>query len=73
MGRLVNEMTRKTLLPLATHSWFLGANDPGKLRVFMHYAGGIIRYRDIGSDIAAGGMKVSRCPDSQHRSRHKVW
>jgi cation diffusion facilitator CzcD-associated flavoprotein CzcO len=46
-----------TLLPLATHSWYLGANVPGKPRVFMPYAGGMARYREICAGIAARGYE----------------
>jgi cation diffusion facilitator CzcD-associated flavoprotein CzcO len=53
----VNEMARKTVLPLAKHSWYLGANIPGKPRVFMPYAGGMVRYRQICADVAARGYE----------------
>jgi cation diffusion facilitator CzcD-associated flavoprotein CzcO len=49
----VNEIASRTLLPMATHSWYLGANIPGKPRVFMPYAGGMIRYREICQDVVA--------------------
>jgi cation diffusion facilitator CzcD-associated flavoprotein CzcO len=49
----VNEIASRTLLPQATHSWYLGANIPGKPRVFMPYAGGLVRYREICDDVAA--------------------
>jgi cation diffusion facilitator CzcD-associated flavoprotein CzcO len=49
----VNTLAHKTLLPLAKHSWYLGANIPGKPRVFMPYAGGMARYREICRDVAA--------------------
>ena len=49
----VNAAANATLLPLATHSWYLGANVPGKPRVFMPYAGGMARYREICADVAA--------------------
>jgi cation diffusion facilitator CzcD-associated flavoprotein CzcO len=49
----VNAAASATLLPLATSSWYLGANVPGKPRVFMPYAGGMTRYRDICADVAA--------------------
>ena len=49
----VNEVASRTLLPMATHSWYLGANIPGKPRVFMPYAGGMIRYREICEDVVA--------------------
>ena len=53
----VNEAARKTVLPLAKHSWYLGANIPGKPRVFMPYAGGMLRYRQICADVAARGYE----------------
>jgi hypothetical protein len=48
----VNEAANKTVLPMATHSWYLGANIPGKPRVFMPYAGGMVRYREICAKVA---------------------
>jgi cation diffusion facilitator CzcD-associated flavoprotein CzcO len=56
-GRHVNEAANATLLPKATHSWYLGANVPGKPRVFMPYAGGMARFRDICNDVAAKGYE----------------
>jgi cation diffusion facilitator CzcD-associated flavoprotein CzcO len=56
-GERVNAAAHKTLLPLATHSWYLGANVPGKPRVFMPYAGGLERYRAICDDLAARGYE----------------
>ena len=53
----VNEAANATLLPQATHSWYLGANVPGKPRVFMPYAGGMARYREICSKIAANNYE----------------
>jgi cation diffusion facilitator CzcD-associated flavoprotein CzcO len=53
----VNEAASKTLLPLAKHSWYLGANIPGKPRVFMPYAGGMTRYREICADVAERGYE----------------
>ena len=53
----VNEAANRTLLPLAKHSWYLGANIPGKPRVFMPYAGGMVRYREICADVAAKGYE----------------
>ncbi len=41
----VIETANKTLLPKANHSWYLGANIPGKPRVFMPYVGGLENYR----------------------------
>ena len=49
----VNEAAEATLLPLAGSSWYLGANVPGKPRVFMPYAGGLAHYRALCNDVAA--------------------
>ncbi len=38
-------------------SWYLGANVPGKPRVFMPYAGGMARYRAICEEVAADGYR----------------
>jgi cation diffusion facilitator CzcD-associated flavoprotein CzcO len=51
----VNEVASKTVFPMAKHSWYLGANIPGKPRVFMPYAGGMVRYRQICTHVAASG------------------
>jgi cation diffusion facilitator CzcD-associated flavoprotein CzcO len=51
----VNEVASKTVFPMAKHSWYLGANIPGKPRVFMPYAGGMVRYRQICTQVAASG------------------
>ena len=56
----VNEAANATLLPQAGHSWYLGANVPGKPRVFMPYAGGMARYRGICADVAAKGYEGFR-------------
>ena len=53
----VNEAADATLLPQASSSWYLGANVPGKPRVFMPYAGGMARYRAICEDVAAKGYE----------------
>ena len=58
----VNDAANATLLPHAKHSWYLGANIPGKPRVFMPYAGGMAHYRKICADVAARnyeGFKLS--------------
>ena len=49
----VNDMANATLMPQAGHSWYLGANIPGKPRMFMPYAGGMDKYRGICDDVAA--------------------
>ena len=47
-----NEAADTTLYPLA-NSWYVGANIPGKKRVFMPYAGGVGPYREICDQVAA--------------------
>lgn len=47
-----NEVADATLYPLA-NSWYVGANIPGKKRVFAPYAGGVGPYREICDGIAA--------------------
>ena len=49
----VREAADATLLPQAASSWYLGANVPGKPRVFLPYAGGFARYRGF-CDAEAG-------------------
>ena len=47
-----NEVADGTLYPLA-NSWYMGANIPGKLRIFMPYVGGFDRYKHTCDDVAA--------------------
>ena len=42
---------------MASSSWYLGANVPGKPRVFMPYAGGFARYAGICDEVAQGGYR----------------
>jgi cation diffusion facilitator CzcD-associated flavoprotein CzcO len=51
----VNDAASVTLLPTVKHSWYLGGNVPGKPKVFMPYAGGMARYREICNDVVARG------------------
>ena len=53
----VNAAADATLLPMAKHSWYLGANIPGKPRVFMPYAGGMAHYRKICKAVAANNYE----------------
>ncbi|MCU1480463.1 MAG: cyclohexanone monooxygenase [Subtercola sp.] len=48
----VNTLANATLLPKAA-SWYMGANVPGKPRVFMPYLGGVGTYRRICDEVAA--------------------
>ena len=52
----VNAAANRTLLPLA-NSWFLGANIPGKPRVFMPYAAKIGVYRRECQEVADKGYE----------------
>lgn len=52
----VNEVAHTTLFPLAA-SWYMGANIPGKPRIFMPYIGGVGRYRKICDEVVAEGYK----------------
>ncbi len=54
-GADVQAAAHATLLPTVKHSWYLGANVPGKPQVFMPYVGGMARYRKICADVAANG------------------
>ena len=42
----VNDFGDITLYPKA-NSWYMGANVPGKPRVFLPYVGGVDRYRQV--------------------------
>jgi cyclohexanone monooxygenase len=52
----VNEIGHMTLYPRA-NSWYMGANIPGKPRVFMPYIGGVGAYRQICDGVAAKGYE----------------
>jgi cyclohexanone monooxygenase len=52
----VNEAGKATLYPHA-NSWYMGANIPGKPRIFMPYVGGVGAYRRRCDEIAASGYE----------------
>jgi cation diffusion facilitator CzcD-associated flavoprotein CzcO len=52
----VNEVANFTLFPQA-NSWYMGANVPGKPRVFMPYIGGLPRYTKVCNEVAASGYR----------------
>ena len=52
----VNEAAAATLY-LKANSWYLGANVPGRPRVFMPYVGGIGLYRQICDEVAANNYQ----------------
>jgi cyclohexanone monooxygenase len=55
----VNEVADRTLFPVA-NSWYMGANVPGKPRVFLPYVGGFGNYTRICEDVVAAGYKGFR-------------
>jgi cyclohexanone monooxygenase len=52
----VNEVAHATLYQQA-NSWYMGANIPGKSRIFMPYIGGVGVYRQICNEVAAKGYE----------------
>ena len=52
----VADMAETTLFTKA-NSWYMGANVPGKPRVFMMYIGGLDRYVDRVEDIVQAGYQ----------------
>ncbi len=58
----VNDWASVTLYPTAA-SWYMGANVPGKPRVFLPYIGGVDRYRQICDDVRARGYLGLRRTD----------
>jgi acetyl esterase/lipase len=55
-GDEVNRRAARTLFVKAD-SWYLGANIPGKPRVFMPFVGGMGSYREICEDVARDGYR----------------
>jgi cyclohexanone monooxygenase len=51
-----NAVANSTLYPLAS-SWYMGANIPGKPRVFMPYVGGVQKYVAKCNEIVAKGYE----------------
>ncbi|MFL0275629.1 flavin-containing monooxygenase [Mycobacterium sp. SMC-19] len=54
-----NQRADATLFPQA-NSWYVGANVPGKPRVFMLFIGGFATYLDICAEVAGAGYKGFR-------------
>jgi len=50
------ELVEGTLYPRA-NSWWMGANIPGKPRMFMAYTGGLNRFRDHCAEVAMNGYR----------------
>jgi cation diffusion facilitator CzcD-associated flavoprotein CzcO len=55
----VGQVVESTLFTKA-NSWYLGANIPGKQRVFMPYVGGFQRYRERCEEVVANGYEGFR-------------
>jgi len=55
-GAHVRELADGTLFP-QTDSWYMGANIPGKPRVFLPYIGGFGTYRKLCTEVAAKGYE----------------
>jgi cation diffusion facilitator CzcD-associated flavoprotein CzcO len=53
---IVRDVAEVTLFPKA-NSWYLGANIPGKKRVFMPFVGGFAPYREHCDEVAAEGYR----------------
>ena len=52
----VNQVAENTMFTAPScNSWYLGANIPGKPRIFMPYVGGVGTYRDKCDEVAAAG------------------
>ncbi|MFT5447606.1 MAG: cyclohexanone monooxygenase [Gammaproteobacteria bacterium] len=58
----VQVVAHKTLFPQA-NSWYMGANIPGKPRLFMPYVGGVGNYRKLCEEVVAQGYKGFRFED----------
>jgi cyclohexanone monooxygenase len=52
----VNEVAQNTMFTAKScNSWYLGANIPGKPRIFMPYVGGVGVYREKCDEVARNG------------------
>jgi cyclohexanone monooxygenase len=67
----VNEVADLTLFPRA-NSWYVGANIPGKPRVFMPYVGGPGLYRQKCDEVAAKGYEGYTITRSDERARRRA-
>ena len=61
----VQEVANKTLFPRA-NSWYMGANIPGKPRLFLPYIGGVGVYREICEEIVADNYRGFKFEKSSH-------
>ena len=70
----VNEVAEPTMFMLAD-SWYLGANIPGKPRVFMPYAGGLGTYREKCHEVADNGYEgfILGCHSTSTKGGGEPW
>jgi cyclohexanone monooxygenase len=64
----VREVADATLFPLAD-SWYVGANVPGKPRVFLPYLGGVANFRRHCDDVARNGYEGFAVHKRSYRER----
>ncbi|WP_027584287.1 NAD(P)/FAD-dependent oxidoreductase [Bradyrhizobium sp. Ai1a-2] len=64
----VNDVAYTTLYPQA-NSWYMGANIPGKPRIFMPYIGGVGAYRQICNEVAAKDYEGFAMTGAERRQR----
>jgi cyclohexanone monooxygenase len=55
----VNAAADRTIMP-GSNSWYVGANVPGKPRVFMPYLGGAAHYNQVCREVAQNGYRGCR-------------
>ena len=67
----VNEVAYTTLYPRA-NSWYMGANIPGKPRIFMPYIGGVGVYRQKCDEVAAKTYEVFAMTGAERAARKVV-
>ena len=65
----VNEVASKTLFT-GTQSWYMGANIPGKPRVFLPYIGGLGTYTNICNEVVADGYRGFKLEAELPKSIH---
>lgn len=70
-GRHVNDYASITLFPQAD-SWYMGANVPGKPRVFLPYVGGVDRYRATCDEVFDRGYLGFRFGGPEERENDGV-
>ena len=66
----VNEVASKTLFT-GTQSWYMGANIPGKPRVFLPYIGGLGAYTNICNEVVAAGYRGFNFEADQPTTGHQ--